>query len=808
MIARLRRWRRNPLLAAHHLATVTLGMAAATAVVSLMLAIAFQPLPFRDSAQLVQVWNQVQSGASMEASSGEELSAIQDGARSVFASFGGYYNILLWVRDEGRSSGPLRAVRMDVEAFRALDLRPVLGRPIDGRTSSAEGLGSVWIGHNFWQSRYGGRASVIGETIRLATNDAGLNETRGEIAGVLPSDIRIPFPAPFFDSPIDVWVILPDAMKVRLAKSRAFFALGRLQPDRTIAEAQAALTVLADRRTRTVDRRHRPVVRSFDEIASGPARRTLGILAVGLALVLLLAFANLASLTVAEGSRRRVELSIRVSLGANRWRLWRDLVAEHVALTVCALSLGLPLAWITLRGLTRLLTSADIGPPLPHLPTLNVYVMLGFSFCALVSTLIWATLIVRGVEAEDSSSHRRSGHLSGTVRLSTADRHARLLRLGVLSVQACLGIALMVLAVSMARTYVRLTEVDLGPAPDRTVFFSVRQATGGAPTSAQAADLTLQVQSLVQSLPDVQATAIADHFPPRGSAMSFWKQGDDAASPRETTYPITVSHDYFSTLGIPMLFGRGFDDSDRFAGKAVAVIDLEMARRNWGSPEEALNAQIEIGSWGTCEVIGVAGSFGGYWAQVPTPTIYLSRNQEPRSANVVILRTSSPAPDIAERARQILSRIPVPLELSAATTLRAGWQATASRPRARMMGMLLLALIGVALGVQGVYALAASNVEARQQELAIRAALGASPPALMWLVLRQLIVAVTIGSAIGIAGIFTVKRLAPQWIGAAVSDPVAPIVLALAVLLVTAVLGGFVPARSVTRATSVAWLRH
>ena len=125
-----------------------------------------------------------------------------------------------------------------------------------------------------------------------------------------------------------------------------------------------------------------------------------------------------------------------------------------------------------------------------------------------------------------------------------------------------------------------------------------------------------------------------------------------------------------------------------------------------------------------------------------------------------------------------------------------------------MMGMLLLALIGVALGVQGVYALAASNVEARQQELAIRAALGASPPALMWLVLRQLIVAVTIGSAIGIAGIFTVKRLAPQWIGAAVSDPVAPIVLALAVLLVTAVLGGFVPARSVTRATSVAWLRH
>ncbi len=803
LIARLRRWRRSPLLAAHHLATITLGMAAVSAVVSLMLAMAFQPLPFRDFAQLVQVWNRVQSGTPMDALSGAELIEIQEGTGDAFASFGGYFNLLLWARDEERSSGPLRAVRMEEAAFRALNLTPVLGRPLDARPST--GLGSVWIGHNLWQSRYGGRPSVIGETIRLASNDAGLNETRAEIAGVLPPDIRIPFPSAFFDGPIDVWAILPDAMKVRLADTKAFLALGRLRPDRTIAQAQAALTVLADRRTRAVDRRHRPVVQSFDEIASGPARRTMGILSVGVVLVLLLAFANLASLTVAEGSRRRVELWIRISLGANRWQIWRDIVTEHVALTVCALALGFPLAWMTLRGLTHLVAAADIGPSLPHLPSLDVYVLLGFSACALLATLVWATLIVRGLDAEDDCS---SGYLSGAARLSTADRRAKVVRLGVLSIQACVGIALMVLAVSMARAYVRLTEVNLGPAPDRTVFFSVRRAQGGTPTSAQAAELTFQVRSLVRSLPDVQATAVADNFPPRSSATSFWRPGDAADSPRETTYPITVSHDYFSTLGIPILFGRGFDDSDGFGGKAVAVIDLEMARRNWASPEQAVNAPIAIGTRGTYEVIGVAGSFGGYWAQVPTPTVYLSRNQAPRTANVVILRTGSSAPDIAARARQVLSGMPVRVEMSAATTLQAGWQATATRPRARMVGMLLLALIGVTLGAQGVYALAASNVAARQQELAIRTALGASPSALVWLVLRALIVAVTIGSGIGVAGIFAVQRLAPQWISAAVGDPAAPIALAFAVLLLTAVLGGAVPARSATRATSVAWLRR
>jgi predicted permease len=804
VIARLHRWRHHPLLAVHHLATIALGMAAITAVVSLMLALAFQPLPFPDATHLVQVWNRVESGAPMEALSGEELAEIQ-GTESIFASFGGYLNLLLWARDEENTSGPLRAVRMEEAAFRALDLTPVLGRPIDASASS--GLRSVWIGHDLWQSRYGGRSSVIGETIRLAWNESGLNEARAEIAGVLPPDIRIPFPAPFFESPIDVWEILPGDMKVRLANTKAFLALGRLRSDRTIAEAQAALTVLAERRTQAGGRRHRPVVEGFEEIASGPARRTIGILAVGVALVLLLAFANLASLTVAEGSRRRLELSIRVSLGASHWRLWRDLVAEHVALTVCALVLGLPLAWITLRVLSRLMTTAGIGPAIRHQPTLDVYVLVGFCICALVATLVWATVIVGRLDRGAAGDPRSSGDLSGAGRLSTPDRRAKLSRLVVLSIQACVGIALMVLAVSMARVYVRLTEVDLGPAPERTVFFSVHRPLGGTPTAAQATELNLQVQSAMLGLPGVQAVAVADNFPPHGSAMSFWKPGDAVGSPRQTTYPIAVSHGYFEMLGIPILFGRGFDDSDRFAGKPVAVIDLEMARRNWASPEEAVNAPIKIGTWGTYEVIGVAGAFGGYWAQVPTPTVYLSQNQAPRSRNNFILRTDAPSPNLAERARQVLDRIPVRVQMSAPTTIQAEWQATATRPRARMIGMLLLALIGAALGAQGIYALAASNVAARQQELAIRTVLGASPRALVWLVLRPLIAAVTIGSGAGVAGVFMVQRLAPQWIAAGVRDPAAPIVVALAGLLLMAVLGGFVPARSATRATPVAWLR-
>lgn len=807
MTAHLRRWRRNPLLAVHHVATITLGLAALTAVVSLMLATGFQPLPFRDSAELVEVWNRVESGAPVESLSGSELMEIQEQMGDVFSSLGGFTPVRLWLLDEQRSSEPLRILRLESAALRALDIPPVLGRSIGGSTASQEGLGPVWISHNLWQTRYGGRSSVIGESIRLAQSEAGRSETRSEIAGVVPPGIQIP--QPVGHGAADVWAILPDDFKLRASKVRAFLALGRLRSDRTLEEAQAALKILADRRPRPIDRRHRPVVQSFEEVAYGPAQRTIGVMAVGVGLVLLLAFTNLASLTVAEGSRRRFELSIRASLGASRWQLWRALVAEHVALTVCALGLGLPLAWVALRGLTRLVTVADIGPPLLHPPAVNVYVMLGFSAWSLATTLAWATLIVRGVEAEDSNRDLASRGFSGNTRKGTADRYSGLLRLGALSMQASIGVALVVLAASMAGVYLRLTEVNLGPAPERTLFFAVRPAFGGAETSAKAAEFTSQVRALVQSLPDVQAMAFTDTFPPQGSAMSFWKEGDLVESPRVATYPLAVSHDYFTTLGIAILFGRGFQEADRYGGKAVAVIDLEMARRNWPSPGDAVNARIRVGSVTRAyDVIGVAGPFGGYWAPVPLPTIYLSQNQYPRTANTVIVRADSPASSIALSVRQVLSGMSVRAEMSPTTTLQAGWEATATRPRARMMGMLILALIGLGLGAQGVYALAASIVTARRHELAIRMALGATGPTLVWLMLRQLLVAMVTGLAVGVLGIFTLQGLAPHWISAAVSDPAASIAVAIPVLLSTAVLGGFIPARSATRAPSLTWLRR
>ena len=805
MTSSLRRWSRNPLLAAHHLATVGLGMAIVAAVVSLMMTLVFQPLPFRDSAQIVEVWNRVESGAPVSALSGAELSEIQSAPAGVFSSIGGFTFFRGWLLQDFGPAEPLGIARLDEASFGALDLAPIAGRAVAEGTSGSSAIPPVWISETLWHSRFGGRSSALGEVIRVAQNTAGLYTTEFEIAGVVPA-ITLPHPAGA--NTVDVWSILPEETKARATRARVFFGLGRLRPGQTAPGAQAALVVRADQRARAEDRRDRPVVQTFDTIARGPARRTMALFVMGVALVLLLAFSNLASLTVAETSRRQGELAIRAALGADRWRLWRDLVAEQLVLTLSALVLGLPLAWIALRLLTHLVTVGDTAWNLQRAPGLDMAVILLFSGCALAAAVAWSTEIVRRVAAQASDGLLHGAIRSESIRGGGVVRRTAIVwRRGMLAFQACLAMTLMVLALSVTRSYVRLTNADLGRAPEQTAFFTWGLAHGGALTDAAAATLDEQMLSRLHGLPQIDAVALAEAFPPFSLPMPFWKRGDLDSAPRETNVPLTVSDDYFATVGIPIIFGRPFTREIRYGDEPVAIIDLEMARLNWPSPQAAVNAEITAGaSRRKYKVIGVAASFTGYWAQRPIPTVYVSLNQNPIASGAVIVRTAARTAAVVEGARNALRDARNPLEISGATTLQAGWEATATRPRARMTAALLLALIGLALGAQGVHALVNSIARSRRHELAIRSALGASGHGLVWLVLRPVLTAVAAGSGAAILGVGAVQRLSPEWVASSLAHPAGPIGLAAVVLLATAVLGTYFPARRIARTTAIAAL--
>lgn len=808
----LRAWRRKPLLLIQFALTVALGMGAVAAVASLMLALGYQPLPFRDPSQLVAVWERVEGGASRAGISGPDLVDLARGATGAFTNLGAFGLPRYWLLDSRRGAEQIVACYIETETFRDLGIRPALGRNVtaDDVPAGTDAMAPVWISSRLWHDRYGDSPSVIGLRINLASNAAGLYESPYQIAGVLPPDASIPI-APGTDH-TDVWMILSSSLKANRPRGAGlFFGLGRLRPGISVSQGQAALTEVAQRlgEQYPFDSRKRPVLESLESIAQGPARRTIGLLTLGVALVFLLACANLAILMVVEGSRRRRELAIRAALGAGRWRLWGAVVAEYAALTVFSLILGVWCAVLMLRVLARLVPAAGLGLPLVSSPPLNLGVLLGCSVFALVAAAVWSALLVAAADRRRTAEWLAAGGRPGFAGVSDSDRGAARLRLVLVSIQAAIGICLVSTAALAAETYARLSAANLGPAPATTALLSVRPRDAIRPTDAEAVAFNTDVMSRLSRLPGVQTVALTDNFPPTASPMSFRKEGDSADVTRETTSPVAVSDDYFHALGIPVLFGGGFDKTVRADSEPEAIINLEMAARNWTRPEGAVGAEIEFGSafQNRYRIAGVVGNFTGYWSDTAVPTIYLPEAQAPSWGGEMIVRTGDTINDVPALARQAPEGMAFAAEISDASTMQSRWQKTVTRPKARMTGMLLLALLALGLSIQGVYAAAAATVAARGHELAVRSALGASAGWLAWGVTRALVLAALSGATLGVVAVIDLRPVVDGWLGSAATSGDASIAVAVAFLVVVAAMGCYIPSRAAARANPADALR-
>jgi putative ABC transport system permease protein len=338
----------------------------------------------------------------------------------------------------------------------------------------------------------------------------------------------------------------------------------------------------------------------------------------------------------------------------------------------------------------------------------------------------------------------------------------------------------------------------------------------------------------LERLPSTQAVALADLFPPPGWPISFAKQGDATGTTRETSVPMSVSPGYFQTLGIPILFGRGFDDSDNSGSEPAAIVSLDMAEKNWPTPQQAVGSEIYFGSAEESrqeskgkstdkeqskgelkeqpshhyKVIGVAGNFSGYWSQSPVPTVYLPEAQSQNWSGTVILRTAASERTVAALAAQALAGMAITATISEVSTMQARWQATLTRPMARMAGMLLLALLGLGLSVQGVYAVAAGIVAARGHELAVRSALGALPSGLAWNATRGPVLAVLAGAGLGTAASLDLHPLLEKWLGCTTVWPGEPIAIAVVLLALAGAAGCYFPARAATRTNPAEALRE
>lgn len=794
-------------LAAQYLITIAVGMGAVGALASLLLALGFQPLPFPQPGRLVEFWEAAPSEAVL-AISDPDLTDISHATSAAFISLGGFATDRTWLRDR-HGVARIRYDMLTAGAFAALHTKPLIGRgflPGD-RPGSNAGVSPAWISYRFWQRRYGGSPSIIGAEISFAGSATGAANTHLRIAGVLPPAAQIPLGFTSALAPADVWQILPHLTNRHAAGE---FGIARLRPGVTIAQAKAVLAAAVQHLGQRYhfDRNKRPMIKGLEAIAQGPARRTMGLLTLGVVFVSLIAFCNIAILAVAEGSRRRQELCTRAALGASPGRLWAQIAREHLGLTTVGLAAGLGLALVLIRLLAQVLPAAGLGAPLQQTPPLSAAVLAGFAAVAVLAALAWSTVLVRTASGSRSlaaslSTGSGPGYAQGDAR---GGRRWRLILVGL---QTALGICLLAAAALAAQIYSKSSNVELGPAPSRTVLLTVRPAAAHDLSPSLWPEFNREIATSLARLPGVRGVGLATFFPPLAYPSRFTKLGDATATDREAAPPDAVSPGYFHALGVPILFGRNLAESDNRTGtETAAVINLAMARRNWPTPQAAVGTVVFFGKSETYRIVGVAGNFTGFWSQRPFPEIFVPEKDSYAQGGTIILRAPTSAADTITSARQALATEPIPAQITASSTMQSRWAATLTRPRARMAGMLLLALLGLALSAQGAYAVASAVVQARRYDLAVRSALGASPRDLLRCTAGGVAAALGAGAAAGAGSSLLLAPLLEHWLGPAPAGASVPVLEGVALIALAAAFACYGPVRSASKVNPAQTLRQ
>lgn len=666
--------------------------------------------------------------------------------------------------------------------FETLGVRAAIGRMLSEADDSASSPPAIVVNHNYWRRRMGADPSVVGRTVRLGGSPV-------TIVGVAAEG----FNGPRGPSPPELWAPLSMLDTVSPSATSSFvWTIGRLAEGATPEQAEAELLVVAaGLQAERGDDDNRLLARTrlerVDDSELEPAVVwVMGAISVILGVVLLLACTNVANLLLAGAIGRRREIGVRLSLGASRARVVRQLLTESVLLSTLGGGLGLLCAYWALPVMARLLefhATVDLTPD-----------MRTFGFLGGITLL--AGLSAGLAPARYGARRDLATPLKGDVAAGRAGGRGRT-RSTLVALQAGASIVLLVVAALFTRAVVRLTQSDLRFDVDRLVIVTPDFSAGGY-DAALAADYWERVVDRVEALPVVERTALALHAPLGGSYGSlalFQHEGR-----QRKVYFQEASADYFAAVGIPLLRGRGFTREEITRGAAVAVITEELAAQLWGN-EEALGTTLgQLGtSWSATRVIGIVANAAALRLDLDGSVAYVPLAPDHAHRARLIVRTRD---DPAQTSQPLLEAVRAadPELAPAATTARALVERELTAPRLLAVITGILGVIAVGLAVTGVFAMTAFGVEQRTGEIGIRMAIGAGSRDVVRLMLGDSLRPVAIGLSLGLLVAMAASSiLTAALYGISPHDPLA-ILTSVVVLAAAAALAAIVPTR---RAASV-----
>jgi len=678
---------------------------------------------------------------------------------------------------------PVRLACAAVEStfLGTVGITPVLGRSFnadeDGPTKPKVAL----LSYGLWQSRFGGRPGVLGRTISLDGQPA-------RIVGVLPADFETPTLA---RADLVVPQGLDDATLQRAVSGRPLRVLARMRPGTDLAAIRASAEqamglVLADAASGPIPREIKPRVRTLRDLQVGDGKTVSWALFGSVLAVLLLACTNLSNLLLARTVARQREWSVRIALGAGRWRLARQSLTESLLLAFLGGAAGVALA----LGLLKLFV--NIAPEgIPRLAQASIDVrVLAFTVAqAFLSVLLFAHLPLR-----------------------TRTRPV------LIATQFALSLALLTGAGLLGRALWKLEHAPLGMETEQVLTASFSLGQRQYPDNARLLAFSEQIEERLRNTPGIVAAAVGDSHPPnvpQRSRPMFALEVDGRrpdVPPAGTVVWRAVTPAYFRALGIPILRGRGFTEEDRDPGRDVMIVSQSLASRLFRG-RDAVGRFI-----GTARVVGVAANVRNSGGTAPDdPEYYVPRSHaanapiynapgELRRASIIV-RTPL-APEAAARAvrdavASLDSSLPLQIETLGQSTAR-----LSARPRFNATLIGLFAAIGLALAAFGLYGVLGSLVAQRTREIGVRMALGATPAAVSGMVLASAGRSLAVGLVCGLGLSVAVSRaLHGLLLGVSEHDPFAWI-LSAAVLLAAALAAAWMPARRAARVDPMVALRH
>jgi putative ABC transport system permease protein len=782
------------------LAALALGMGATSAIFSVVDAVLLKPLPFRDPQRLLSIWerNPAQNLEKMFVAPGNFLEwRNESGALEALAAIEDLHMNLTGGPNGHIDPEELRVERASANLFPLLGVQPVVGRVFRAEEDQPGRTNYALLSHSLWQRRFGGDLSIAGKAIRL-------RDRSYTVTGVLPAGFSV------LDSAVDVWIPLGlNPHDVHAAGMRFLTVIGRLKPGVEIDRARIEMDTIGRRLEEAnpaLDRGWRPSLFSLREELVGHVQQALLVLMAAVGFLLLMACVNVANLLLARGATRRKEIAIRTALGAGRGRIVTQLLAESMLLALAGGALGMVLA----QGVVAL--AARLGPAsIPRLAEARIDARL-FLFALGVSV---ATGILFGIApAMQVSGGNLNAALREVGRGGTTGYSGRMARNGLVIAEVALAVVVLIGAGLLIRSFVRLRSADPGFQPSGLLTLRVPLAGGRNTSPDRAVAFFQQITDRVAALPGVRAVGAVNGLPLTGLGVgsNFAVDGRPAPAPEQRPMGLlrSVTSAYFRTMGIPLLAGRGFADSDTSHAPPVIVVNEALARRFWpgGNPIGG-RLVVDYNNGRVAEIVGVVRNVkpdrieGEDW-----PTIYNPYAQVPVPTMNMVVRTARPPLSLASAVAREVHQLDPDQPVAGARSMEDVVDQALAGARFNTVLLGVFALIAFLLAAVGIYGVVSCDVSERTHEIGIRVALGAQPGDVLELVLGQGARLAAYGIAAGMVAAFALTRLmAAMLYGVKATD--AYTFAAIPVLLgAVALAASYLPTRRALALDPVTALRH